>query len=193
MMLHAYLLTCTQDVLMMDALPMGLAVKTASGTYEVLLHKNSPIPATASRTFALEHPAQRGVTVDVVEVETSFTSGATVDTTVDATVDMTVGDLPSKGAHTTSFSFLLVEVDQRTVPRECQPRTCTVTIAMTAQGAMVVSVNDSWEKFAVTASNKQIVLLTVYCVLLLVAYVVVKVLFAAQLSSAARDAAAQEP
>jgi molecular chaperone DnaK (HSP70) len=175
-----------QDVLMLDALPMGLAVKTASGTYEVLLHKNSPIPASASRTFALEHPGQRGVTVDVVEVESSFTSAATVDTTVDTTVS----DLPSRGAHTTSFSFLLVEVDVRSVPSECQPRTCTVTIAMTAQGAMVVSVKDSWEKFAVTASSKQIALLAVYCVLLLVAYIVVKVLFAAQLSTAARDAAA---
>jgi molecular chaperone DnaK (HSP70) len=174
---------------MMDALPMGLAVKTASGTYEVLLHKNAPIPATASRSFALEHPAQRGVTVDVVEVESNFTSRSN-SSTVDTTVDTTVSDLPSKGAHTTSFSFLLVEVDVRSVPSECQPRTCTVTIAMTAQGAMIVSVTDSWEKFAVTTSSKQIALLTVYCVLLLVAYVLVKVLFAAQLSAAARDAAA---
>ena len=34
-----------QDILMMDALPMGLAVKTASGDIQVVIPKSTKIPA----------------------------------------------------------------------------------------------------------------------------------------------------
>jgi len=57
------------DVMMLDALPRSIGLEAEDGRFEVILAKNSRIPAMASKTFILEDPRQNGVTIEAFEGE----------------------------------------------------------------------------------------------------------------------------
>ncbi|CAM9481095.1 unnamed protein product [Chrysoparadoxa australica] len=151
-----------KDILMLDALPLDIGVETADGEFEVLLERNASIPATGSKTFYLEDSQQKGVTIEVYEGDKA--AGA-------------------QRAAVGRFVFMLVRVDPSKVPqgKDGEQRSVEVTFTMTAQGALRVGIKDSWEAYGARYTDRQVMCLAFYCVVLAVVYLYVKIVFGAQL------------
>lgn len=58
-----------RDVLMLDVLPMSIGVLNASDEVEVVLARNTSLPARATRFYTTAVDNQPGITVDVYEVD----------------------------------------------------------------------------------------------------------------------------
>jgi hypothetical protein len=64
----------TADLLLIDVTPLSLGVETAGGLMSVLIKRNSPIPAKASKTFSTNVDDQTGVDVVIYEGERAKTA-----------------------------------------------------------------------------------------------------------------------
>ena len=58
-----------QDVLMLDVLPMSIGVVNAADEIDVVLPRNSSLPARATKSFVTAVDGQPGITVDIYEVD----------------------------------------------------------------------------------------------------------------------------
>ena len=56
-----------RDMLLLDVMPLSLGMETVGGAVVKVLHRNSPIPATASEEFTTSVDNQTGVVVHIVQ------------------------------------------------------------------------------------------------------------------------------
>lgn len=192
-----------KNLLMLDALPLGIAIRTADGSLDTLLPKSASIPATAVRVFRLHDNFQPGVTIDVLEVDDSpqptesnhkydeYTqeycyreangdahSNEQEGPGAESEVDDYDYDAEKEAGFLSRFTFMLSEVKPKWVQHGHPDREVEVTLHITAEGLMKVKIKDSWEELARAGGQRQVTLLACYLVLLFVAYLCVKIRFA---------------
>jgi L1 cell adhesion molecule like protein len=151
--------TVLQDVMMMDVLPISLGLETADGSFEVLLPRNSSIPAEVTKHFHTFEQDQRGITVEIFEGE---------------------DPVARNNQHVGYFNFV--------VPKHLQGRSSKdseeaehlpVTFALSAAGTLQVRAGTKHESVPEEYNDglASFVPLISYCVLLFALYVFCRIYF----------------
>lgn len=150
----------------MDALPRSLGLLTATGSYDVVIPRNSAIPCEVRKVFTMDSSVQTFVSLDIYEEQ--VTPGAD---------------------HSTEPSISLVYTTDMMVPASVRDRAeseVTVVFRLDSNGVLFVRLGDPATEGEPEPDGKvhqqQMLLLLVYVGLLMAVYVCVRFYFAEELS-----------
>nr|CCA22305.1 hsp70like protein putative [Albugo laibachii Nc14] len=144
-----------QDVLMLDVIPLSMGLETADGRMEVILPKNSQIPAQVTKYFQTFEDDQRGISVDVYEGE---------------------HPIARENEHICRFDFPIPTSKIDTAGRIFHP----VTFRMNENGVLHVTAGIHHPSEEAPMSKSAIALMILYAVCLLVLYVTLRIYFASE-------------